>query len=188
MGRRKQTLENIEVKEPEEVKKSIRMSDFPEPQFKVTYFDENGNKTAEGIKIEGHVFHVSKGSAIIESPKPFFMDEVVAPTKEEKFDIVVTRTLSEIKELLIVKGKEYRRNNNPFHNFETGALITGQIPERVLNGFMMKHFISYNDILNDLEQGVLPTEKMVEEKFNDILVYFLLQKAMILNRIDESKA
>jgi len=75
MGRRKQTLENIEVNQHEEVKKSIRMSDFPE--FKVTYFDEYGNVTATGIKSEGHLFNVQKGSAVIEIPKPFFMDKVV---------------------------------------------------------------------------------------------------------------
>jgi len=156
MGRRKKNLENIEVNKPEFI--TTTSTDHLNGDILERYFEADR--------------------------KPHFMDEVVQPTSEERFDTVVNRTLSEIRELLVVKGKEYRRNNNPYHNFEAGANMTCRIPERVLNGFLLKHLISYNDIINDIEDGKLPTEKIVEEKFNDILVYFLLQKAMILKRID----
>jgi len=102
--------------------------------------------------------------------------------KETNFDIDIQSTLQKIKNLLIVKGKEYRRNNNPYHNFESGALVTGQIPERVLHGFFLKHFVSYQDMLNDIEKGNYPKTEVVEEKFNDMLVYLIIQKAMILER------
>ena len=29
-------------------------------------------------------------------------------------------TCEDVKHLLLIKGKEYRRNNNPYHNFEVG--------------------------------------------------------------------
>lgn len=103
------------------------------------------------------------------------------------FDIEVQSTLQKIKQLLIVKGKEYRRNDDPFHNFNEGSKITGFIPERVLDGFLTKHVISYRDMLNDIEQGKIPKVETVEEKFNDILVYFTIQKAMILERIKNQK-
>jgi hypothetical protein len=105
-------------------------------------------------------------------------------TQEERFDAQVEVTLEKIRTLLLIKGKEYRRNNDVYHNFNVGAKISGQIPEKVLQGFLLKHLVSYQDILNDIEQGKLPSTQLVEEKMNDILVYFLIQKAMILDRID----
>jgi hypothetical protein len=43
---------------------------------------------------------------------------------------------------------------------------------------------SYQDILNDLDNEILPRVDVVEEKMNDILVYFMIQKAMLLERIN----
>lgn len=105
---------------------------------------------------------------------------------ELEFDMEVQSTLQKIQQLLLVKGKEYRRNQNPYHNFEIGSKISGEIPEKVLQGFLLKHLVSYQDMLNDIEQGKLPTIDLVEEKLTDILVYFVIQKAMILNRIKKS--
>ena len=103
--------------------------------------------------------------------------------KELYFDIEVQSTLQKIQELLLVKGKEYRRNNNPYHNFEFGSKMTNQIPEKVLHGFLLKHLVSYQDMLNDIEQGKLPKIEVVEEKLNDIILYYIIQKCMILERI-----
>jgi len=102
-----------------------------------------------------------------------------------EFDSVVSKTLIDIRDLLITKGKEYRRNGNVYHNFEQGAAMTGMSREKVLDGFLLKHEISINDMTNDLESGILPTREKVEEKFNDNLIYLLIKKAMILDRIDE---
>ena len=103
--------------------------------------------------------------------------------QENQFDEQVSKILSRINLLLVQKGKEYRRNNNPFHNFEEGAKISGQTPERVLQGFLLKHLISYQDILNDLDKGILPKQEMIDEKFTDILVYFTIQNIMLSERI-----
>ena len=102
-----------------------------------------------------------------------------------EFDSVVSKTLIDIRNLLITKGKEYRRNGNVYHNFEQGAAMTGMSREKVLDGFLLKHEISINDMTNDLENGILPTRDKVEEKFNDNLIYLLIKKAMILDRIDK---
>ena len=110
--------------------------------------------------------------------------EIVTP-KHFDFDSIVKTTLNDIENLLVVKGKEYRRNNNVFHNFEVGANIANQTPERVLNGFLLKHLISYNDILNDIEEDKNPSKELIQEKFNDIITYFVIQKAQILNRIEK---
>ena len=36
---------------------------------------------------------------------------------------------------------------------------------------------------NDLDKGIIPTEFAVNEKYNDILIYFLLEKSMLIERI-----
>lgn len=107
--------------------------------------------------------------------------------RNEHFDKVISYTLEGIKELLIVKGKEYRRNNNPYHNFERGAQLTGQSRLEVLQGFLLKHLISAEDIRNDFRKGIMPDEEKVNEKYNDIIVYYLIEKAMILNQINQIK-
>jgi len=103
---------------------------------------------------------------------------------ENRFEQVVDETLNQIRETLIVKGKEYRRDNNPFHNFEEGSKQTGLIREKVLDGFLLKHEISIKDITNDLTKGILPTRNIVEEKFNDNLIYLLIKKASIIDRLE----
>ena len=105
---------------------------------------------------------------------------------ELDFDMEVQSTLQKIQQLLLVKGKEYRRLNNPYHNFEIGSQISGEIPEKVLQGFVLKHLVSYQDMLNDIEQGKLPKIELVEEKMNDIILYYIIQKAQIINRIKKS--
>jgi hypothetical protein len=110
-------------------------------------------------------------------------DKIDKEADNDYFEKVVTDTLSEVKELLIVKGKEYRRNDNVYHNFDQGAKIKGITPEKVLDGFLLKHEISIADMTNDLDKGIIPSKEKVEEKFNDNIIYLLIKKAMILNRL-----
>ena len=102
---------------------------------------------------------------------------------EEQFNKVIEDTLDEIRETLVVKSKEYRRNNNPFHNFEEGSRKSGLSREKVLDGMLLKHEISIADMTNDLDKGIIPKIETVNEKFGDNIIYLLLKKAMIVDRI-----
>ena len=104
---------------------------------------------------------------------------------ENRFEQIVDETLNQIQNVLIEKGKEYRRNNNPFHNFEEGSKRSGLIREKVLDGMLLKHEISIADMTNDLEKGILPKIETVEEKFGDNLIYLILKKASIIDKIEQ---
>jgi hypothetical protein len=113
--------------------------------------------------------------------------EIDAIDQSKNFDQEVEKTLDRVRELLITKGKEYRRNNDPFHNFEVGASMTGKTREEVLYGFLLKHLISAQDIRNDIANGTLPSREKVKEKWDDIITYFTIEKASILDRISKLK-
>lgn len=115
------------------------------------------------------------------------LKETQITNDELAFERIVDETLQQIRETLIVKGKEYRRNNNPFHNFEVGAIKKSISREKVLDGMLLKHEISIEDMTNDLDNGKLPSESSVNEKFGDNLVYLLLKKAMFIDRILKAK-
>ena len=106
---------------------------------------------------------------------------------EKRFEEVVEVFINGIKETLIVKGKEYRRNNNPFHNFDIGSQRSGLIREKVLDGFLLKHEISIADITNDLERGILPKISTLDEKFGDNVIYLILKMASIIDKIEKDE-
>ena len=104
---------------------------------------------------------------------------------EQGFDTIVSERLEKTKIILIEKGKHYRRNQNPFHNFDVGASITNQTREKVLYGFLLKHLISFQDMINDIEEKKLPTIETVEEKIGDIVNYCILFEASIKDKIND---
>ena len=86
-------------------------------------------------------------------------------------------TLRRLEKLLLIKGFEYRRNNDPYHNFNEGAKLLSVRPMTVLNFFRLKHVISISDLQKDFEQGKEVSEAQVNEKYDDILVYTLIELA-----------
>lgn len=102
---------------------------------------------------------------------------------EEHFDDLVEQRCSKIGKTLIEKGKEYRRNHDPLHNFRVAAKVGNTTEEKALWGFAVKHYVSFLDILNDIERGLLPTEETVDEKIGDLINYLILVEASIKEKI-----
>lgn len=154
----------------------MNITDFEEEQREARQriVEQNGNEGTHYDQDADDTFEI----------KWVTSDTSASINRGAEFDCVVDRTLRDIRELLITKGKEYRRNGNVYHNFEQGSIMTGNTREKVLDGFLLKHEVSINDMTNDLEKGILPTREKVEEKFNDNLIYLIIKKAMILDRID----
>lgn len=106
---------------------------------------------------------------------------------ENRFDEVVDIFLNNVRETLIVKGREYRRNGNVFHNFDEGSKRSGLIREKVLDGFLLKHEISIADITNDLEKDILPKISTIDEKFGDNVIYLIIKMASIIDKIESNE-
>lgn len=87
---------------------------------------------------------------------------------------------------LLTKAKEYVRNEDRLHNFNIGSVKTGQLRERVIRGFRLKHDISADDLLDDMDGGFIPTKNYVMEKFGDIINYNILELMSILQKIDNN--
>jgi hypothetical protein len=103
----------------------------------------------------------------------------------QQFDEFVKQTLKQIETCLITKGKEYDRNDNPMHNFDKGEAKSGRIRERVIEAYSLKHEVSIDDMIDDLEKGVFPDQKAVDEKFIDHINYMILKKASIQDKLDK---
>jgi hypothetical protein len=107
--------------------------------------------------------------------------------KSDEFYELVERRLELIKATLIRKGNEYSKDANKLHNFDTAARISGQSRERALDGMLLKHYVSYKDIIDNLDKGILPTREYIDEKFGDIVNYFILSEACLVDRINKQK-
>lgn len=114
---------------------------------------------------------------VIKEKKGISMEDVT-----ERFNECIDNRLEKCKELLLVKSVEYRRNNNPYHNFNVGSKFTGESSEKVLYGFLLKHLISLQDIVNDINVGKLPSKEIIEAKVSDIINYMLILEALIEER------
>lgn len=103
---------------------------------------------------------------------------------EKEFQEVLQQRLKKIEQTLGQKAKEYATDMDKLHNFNVGARLTGQTRERVLWGFALKHYISFLDILDNLDNGKLPTEAMVDEKIGDLCCYLVLVEASLKDRLN----
>ena len=110
--------------------------------------------------------------------------------KFSRFTEKVEEVLARINNTLAIKGKEYVRNDDPFHNFNKASKMKGVTPYEALDGMLTKHMVSYYDMLEDIKQGRIPKKSVVDEKLGDIITYFVLQKIQIedLAELNDAKA
>lgn len=105
----------------------------------------------------------------------------------ENADTYIKDMLSNISEVLLVKSKEYVRNDDRMHNFNQAARKKDLTREQVLDGMRLKHEVSIDDIRRDISEGVLPSRELLDEKFTDIINYYILEYMSIRHRIDKQE-
>jgi hypothetical protein len=154
--------------------KTISKKSAKTEKRKVSSFQSLKNKQNELI---GDLFALKSENLQLKSKISALEKE--RPTAETDFDKCIQNRLSTTQHLLLVKGKEYVRGTDRFHNFNRAAKMNNETPTRSLHGMLTKHLISMLDILDDIDKGVLPTKDIVDEKFGDIVVYVMLQEALI---------
>ena len=80
------------------------------------------------------------------------------------------------------KDADYTRNGDKFHNFKRAAQIANITPEQALKGMWLKHIVSIFDIIDDIDQGKLPTQEIINDKFTDMINYPALLEGLITER------
>lgn len=102
--------------------------------------------------------------------------------KAEDFNRVVKNRLEVCTAMLVPKGEEYARNGDRLHNFKAAGRMKGESPERALWGMYVKHLVSVVDMITDIEQGKMPSRKLLDEKISDSINYHLLLEGLIFER------
>lgn len=119
----------------------------------------------------------------------------------EKFNQIVDRRKSLITSVLQRKAAEYVQGGDRLYNFKRAATITGDSPEKALLGMLMKHIVSVLDIIEKIEKAhqiknteydvkvsedsndriskTIFTQDYIDEKFGDVINYFILLEALI---------
>ena len=105
----------------------------------------------------------------------------------EDFNVIFDGCIEMMKSTLQRKTGEYVRDGERFHNFKVAGRRRGISPERALAGMKEKHCVSVEDIIDDIDKGVLPTIELVDEKIGDELNYLVLLKGLIIERIRKSE-
>lgn len=95
-------------------------------------------------------------------------------------------TLENCFNTLVLKGKEYQRNDNPFHVYDTLRAFSPSLSrEEIIWGMAAKHFVSIINIREDVKAGNIPTEEMIDEKYGDLINYLLIEKTSILDKLKQ---
>lgn len=112
--------------------------------------------------------------------RPYDLQPYKMSTSE--FNILASGMFDEAKDTLFGKGKEYDTEEWRLRSFHTAGNIANCSPEKALMGMLLKHTVSMGDIIDNLDEGVLPSEKLLREKVKDIINYHILVMGLINER------
>lgn len=110
---------------------------------------------------------------------------------DSEFQKIKHETFKRCSWLLAKKKVEYTRNEaDRLEAFKLGAKIASTItpttPEEVCLDYQRKHLVSIQDMVADLVNDnivFLPTRTQLDEKIDDAINYFVLLKALFVERI-----
>lgn len=103
----------------------------------------------------------------------------------ERFRKVSEERVTTCLATLNSKGEEYSRAGDRLHNFKKAGRRQGCTPERALVGMWEKHLTSIDDMIEDLEDGKLPSHHVIDEKFTDAINYLLLLEGLLVERMTQ---
>lgn len=89
----------------------------------------------------------------------------------ERFNEIVKEQLERIKKVLVKKSTEYNLEEDRLGFFKRAAVFAQETPEKALYGFLLKHLVSLNDMVQSEKE--YPKELWLE-KITDIENYLIL--------------
>jgi len=88
------------------------------------------------------------------------------------------RWIDRARQVAVVKGREYSRNNDRLSNFKKQAGLDQGSLESAAWGNIKKHLASVSDLITDVEAGIEADSKVWLEKLGDLQVYVTLLAAI----------
>lgn len=102
----------------------------------------------------------------------------------EELEQVLLRRFDKIRDLLITKGKEYAPDGQDrLSNFNRAGARKEESREKALWGMAIKHELSVWDMIQDIDEGKLPSPEYADEKIGDLMTYLVLLEACIIDRL-----
>lgn len=100
---------------------------------------------------------------------------------DKKFNSLVKRRVSLIESVLEKKGDEYKSKRDRLHNFKVAARKLDCSPVKALQGMLIKHIVSVDDMIDTMENesDTKFGEEYIEEKIGDIINYYILLEALL---------
>ena len=91
---------------------------------------------------------------------------------------MIDSVINDLTALFAMKNQEYKgATSDKFRNFNQGALLSGELPEQVLLGYVNKQIVNLYDAKNNNPER-LTDINFIEEKAGDIAVYMIILMAM----------
>jgi hypothetical protein len=106
---------------------------------------------------------------------------------ERTFQVYLNEIIDEILAKNTLKGGEYARNNDRFHNFIEGSNMLGMSLPMYLMSLRSKHEVSILDMCRDLEHKP-PHHHSLEtwkEKITDSIMYSIILYAYVCGKAQE---
>jgi hypothetical protein len=107
--------------------------------------------------------------------------------KAEQFENISKILMKHCDETLNRKGKEYSRNDDRLHNFKRAGAMLSITAEKALLGMMVKHLVSIQDMVDDIDIDKFPDYSVLLEKFGDSINYLILLYGLISERTSNIK-
>ena len=102
---------------------------------------------------------------------------------------LLEESVGQIYHLSTVKGGEYAGDNDRLENFKRNARALGTTPELVWAVYAGKHWDAIQQYVQDVTAGKeRPRAEGISGRLDDLIVYCLLQKAMVKEREQSSES
>jgi len=96
-----------------------------------------------------------------------------------EFNQIVSNRIDHCQKVLTSKGQEYSRYGDRLWNFKAAGRKQDCSQADALMGMKVKHDVSIDDMVDDINCGTIPDQAMVAEKIGDAINYLLLLEAVI---------